>query len=348
MKILLDSVNKVAGDVLRVCGVTEESRKVILDSMNYADRRGLVSHGVGRLPLYVKKIKAGHFNPKDEVETIIDFEAIATLDAHNGFGQVSAKKAVDMGISKAKKSGIAAVAVRNSNNFGTAGFFGRMIAEQQMAGLIFTNAAPAMAPAGGVKPILGTNPICFSFPAGKGEPIVFDMSTSVVARGKIRLAKKNGEKIPLTWATDKNGIPTDDPEVALNGLLQPVGGVKGYGLSLFVDLLAGMLSGACYGGKVFPLSDMDRASGNGHLFIIVDVARFISQDNLDEIVRDYKEIIQSCGSDGSVYLPGELGTERMKKHETYIELSEKQVEEINAVASQCQVFDRLEEYTDEE
>ncbi len=225
MNVSIKSAVKVCHDCFGEAGVSEDSISVIMDTMLYADRRGLSSHGLGRLPLYIKKIASGHLNPAEEIETVMDDGAVLILDANNGFGQVAADRAVRDGITRAKRYGISAVGVRNSNNFGTAGYFGRMAAEQNMAAMVYANAAPAIAPVGGNKALLGTNPICYAFPGGKdGIPIVFDMATSVVARGKIRLAAKNGEKIPMDWAVDRNGKPTDDPEAALDGALQPMGG----------------------------------------------------------------------------------------------------------------------------
>lgn len=225
IKVNLNSVKALVNEVLKKVLVDQDTIDIVLDTMLYADRRGLTSHGVGRLPLYVRKIQSGHLNPLNEIESILDYEAISILDAHNGFGQIAAKQAVEMGIKKAKKHGISAVAVRNSNNFGVAGYFGHLAATQHMAAMIFANASPAIAPTGGTKPLLGTNPICFSFPKGESkEPVVFDMATSIVARGKIRLAAKNGEKIPYTWAINENGELTDDPAEAMKGTLLPAGG----------------------------------------------------------------------------------------------------------------------------
>ena len=345
MKIDLESATKLVKEVLAKAVVPENSIDIISDSMQYADRRGLTSHGIGRLPLYVRKIEAGHLNPRDEVKSVMDSEAVSILDAQNGFGQVAAKLAVEIGMKKASRYGVAAIAVRNSNNFGTAGYFGQMAAVQGMAAMIFANASPAIAPTGGRKPIFGTNPICFAFPGGEeSDPIVFDMSTSVVARGKIRLAAKNGDKIPDTWATDENGVPTEDPKAALNGTLQPVGGIKGYGLSLFVDIFAGLLAGSAYGGNVRQLSDMEHNSGNGHLFILIDIGKFLERDAIGDRVSSFKQVVKSCGNEGDVFLPGELGNLRMESHQNYIELSDKQVEEINNTALSSGVSARLENY----
>lgn len=342
--VTIQSIDDVTSKTLHACGVDEKSIKVILDTIHYANRRGVPTHGVGRLPLYVKKIKAGNFNPKDEVEVLMNSEAVALLDAHGGFGQVAANYAMEMCIEKAKKYGIAIVGVRNSNNFGTAGYFGDIAAQNDMAAIIFANASPAIAPTGGKKTIFGTNPLCYAFPGNKEKnPVILDMATTIVARGKIRLAAKNNEKIPLDWAIGPDGQATDDPNEALLGSLLPVGGYKGYGLSLFVDLFAGLLTGSAYAGNVKPLSKMDVASDNGHLFIVFDVKRFLTEEELEEKINVFYNSVKSCGEEENIMLPGERGYAKMAEQFETVTISQKQFDEINEIAESVGVRTRLEE-----
>ena len=333
MKITIESLSAVTEETLSLVGVDEQSINIILDTILFANRRGNATHGVGRLPLYVKKIQAGHFNPKDEVEKVSDLGAIALFDAHNGFGQVAGNHAMKLAIEKAKKYGIAAVGVCNSNNFGMAGYFGNMAAKENCAAMIYANAAPAIAPTGGNKTIFGTNPLCHAFPGIDDlEPIILDMATTVAARGKIRLAAKNGERIPLDWAIGPDGQPTDDPNEALKGALLPIGGYKGYGLSMFVDLLAGLLTGSSYAGNVKNLSKMDEDSGNGHLFILIDVQKFMTEDELRARLQNFRSAVKNCGEPGHIRMPGERGYISFDEHEKSVELSIKQIEEVNEIA----------------
>lgn len=342
-KVSIDSIDKVTKETLGACGVSAESVEAVLETIHYANRCDIPTHGIGRLPLYVKKIKSGHFNPKDEVQTILDADAVAILDANGCFGQVAARKAIDLALHKAEKYGVAAVGVRNSNNFGTAGYYGDYAARRGMVAFVFANAAPAIAPTGGNKTIFGTNPLCFAFPGSEeNNPIVLDMATTVVARGKVRLAAKNGEKIPLTWAIGPDGQPTDDPNEALKGSLLPIAGYKGYGLSLFVDVLAGMLTGSVYAGEVKPLSNMDEDSNNGHLFIVIDTKRFMDGDELNEKVNHFYESVRACGEAGAVMLPGEPGYKKMAVQTNAVNISEKQFEEINETAQSVGASARLE------
>lgn len=342
IKVSIENLSEVVTEVLTKVGVSDDDAAIILDTILFANRRGVATHGVGRLPLYVHKIAAGHYNPKNEIEVLADNAAYALLDANNGFGQVVACKATKMAIEKAKLYGVAVVGVRNSNNFGTAGYFGDMAARQGCAAMVYANAAPAIAPTGGNKTIFGTNPLCYAFPGNETHyPILLDMATTVVARGKIRLAAKNEDKIPLDWAIGPDGRPTDDPNVALKGSLLPIGGYKGYGLSMFVDIFAGMLTGSHYAGEVKNLSKMDEDSGNGHLFIVIDVDKFMSEEQKQERIAHFYESVKACGEEGKVFMPGEIEYNKLKDAANTVSISSKQFEEVNAVAEEIGVNVRL-------
>ena len=342
ISISIENLKQVVIDTLTKVGVCHGDAVIILDTILFANRRGVATHGVGRLPLYVHKIAAGHYNPKNEIEVLADNVAYALLDAHNGFGQVVAYKATQMAIEKAKKYGVAVVGVRNSNNFGTAGYFGDMAAREGCAAMVYANAAPAIAPTGGNKTIFGTNPLCYAYPGDEEhDPILLDMATTIAARGKIRLAAKNGEKIPLDWAIGPDGQPTDDPNVALKGSLLPIGGYKGYGLSMFVDIFAGMLTGSHYAGEVKNLSKMEEDSGNGHLFVVIDVDKFMSPEEKKERIAHFYEVVKACGDEGKVFMPGEIEYIKMKNAVETVQISSKQFEDVNAVAEEVGATSRL-------
>ena len=343
ISISIENLRQVVIETLIKVGVSQGDAEIILDTILFANRRGVATHGVGRLPLYVHKIAAGHYNPKNEIEVLADNVAYALLDAHNGFGQVVAYKATKMAIEKAKKYGVAVVGVRNSNNFGTAGYFGDMAAREGCAAMVYANAAPAIAPTGGNKTIFGTNPLCYAYPGDEEhDPILLDMATTIAARGKIRLAAKNGEKIPLDWAIGPDGQPTDDPNVALKGSLLPIGGYKGYGLSMFVDIFAGMLTGSHYAGEVKNLSKMKEDSGNGHLFVVIDLDKFMSPEEKKERIAHFYKAVKACGDEGKIFMPGEIEYIKMKNAVETVQISPKQFEEVNAVAEEVGATSRLE------
>lgn len=342
VNISIQNIQELVMEVLNKVGVSTNDADIILDTILFANRRGVATHGIGRLPLYVHKIAAGHYNPKNEIEVLADNAAYALLDAHNGFGQVVAYKATQMAIDKAKQYGIAIVGVRNSNNFGTAGYFGDMAARQGCAAMVYANAAPAIAPTGGDKTIFGTNPLCYAYPGDETHnPILLDMATTIAARGKIRLAAKNGEKIPLDWAIGPDGQPTDDPNVALRGSLLPIGGYKGYGLSMFVDIFAGMLTGSHYAGEVKNLSKMDEDSGNGHLFIVIDVEKFMTAQEKKARIAHFYEAVKACGEEGKIYMPGEIEYNKLEQARETVQISSKQFEDVNTVAEEVGATARL-------
>ncbi|MCL2669631.1 MAG: Ldh family oxidoreductase, partial [Syntrophaceae bacterium] len=228
--------------VLTKAGLSPESAMIVTKSLMCAELRGVYSHGVVRLETYLQRVETGVMKLSAAVTTEMDHKAVALLNANNSFGQVAGHKAMALAIKKAKEYGNGIVAVKNSNHFGVAAFYAGMAAEENMVGCVLTNSSPAMAVFGTKTPLIGTNPLAIVIPAGKHLPIVLDMSTSVVARGKIRYSALVGQDIPLGWARDPEGKPTQDAKLALKGTLEPVGGPKGSGLSLIIDLLCGVLT----------------------------------------------------------------------------------------------------------
>jgi LDH2 family malate/lactate/ureidoglycolate dehydrogenase len=232
----------------------------------------------------------------------------ALLDAQNGFGQIAGMKAMAFAMKKARVTGVGLVAVKNSNHFGVASFFSVQALCKNMIGLVTTNASPAMALHGSRLPLVGTNPLSVAIPADKQKPIVLDMATSVVARGRIRLASMNGGKIPKDWALDSNGQPTDDPQAAREGTLAPIGGPKGSGLSLIIDLLCGVLTNSSLTGEVKNLTDTSAPARTGHMFMAIDISKFSDPERFRQDIDKVILLIKSLPSRDTepVYLPGEI------------------------------------------
>jgi len=347
MKVSLKSIDQVIRETLSMYQVPEASIEILTGAIHYANRSGVSTHGIRHLPMYRDKIISGHLNPRDDVRAVMDSEALLILDANGTFGQVAAQHALNRGIEKAKQYGIAMVGVRNSNTFGAAGYYGHQAALQGIASLIFANAAPAIAPYGGHQAIFGTNPLCFAFPGtDSNDPIVLDMATTVAARSKVKMAAKSGERIPLDWAVGPDGKPTDDPNVALLGTLLPIAGYKGYGLSLFIDLFAGLMTGSAYAGAVRPLTDTKHDSRNGQLFIFIDTAKVMAAEELRERVDFFCRSVRECGEENAVMLPGEPGYRCMRQQEAHVTISPKEFEDVNRMATEIGIAARLEEVTD--
>lgn len=307
------ALRRFATEALTAAGMRAAHAGAVADTLLYADLRGVGSHGVARLGSYLDRVKAGVMQVDPEMAVTRDMPSAALLDAANGFGQLAGIKAMELAIDKAGQTGAGAVVVAHSNHFGVAAYFVEMAARAGKLGIVMTNASPAMVPWNTRVPLLGTNPIAFGVPAGSEAPIVLDMSTSLVARGKIRLAALTGQKIPLGWAVDAEGLPTEDAAAAMKGSLAPVGGPKGAGLSLVIDLLTGVLSNSAMTGQVRNIADTSGPSATGHLFIALDVAAFIEPAvfgaAVDGVIRHIRGLPSADGS--PVRLPGEIEAQTM-------------------------------------
>lgn len=330
VQISISELYQLSKDILIKNGVPEDQARIIADSIVFAHRTGKGTHGITRLPIYVKKIQNGNMTADTQLKLVSEFAAVSVLDAGHGFGQVAAWKAMDIAIEKSETFGVGVVGVRHSNNFGTASFFIKKAVDANKVAMLFSNSAPAIAPWGGSKPLFGTNPIAFGFPAPDGHaPIILDMAVSQAARGKIRLAAKNGEKIPFGWALDSNGIPTDDPNEALNGTMIPIGNYKGYGLALVVDLLAGVLTGAGFAGQVKPLNIDKGYSDNGHFLVVLNIAAFNNLKNYDYSIKKVIDTIKSASAINSIYIPGENSFVEVKLRNDVVTVTENILDIIN-------------------
>lgn len=329
-------------EAVSAVGLSRENAAIFAESIIAADLRGVKSHGIVRLTSYIRRVEAGVMDPKGAVRFLRDEGATALLDAGNGFGQVAGHHAMRHAIEKARTYGIGLVTVRNSNHFGIASFYSMMAASENMIGVVLTNSSPAMNPYGTISPLLGTNPISVAVPAEKEKPIILDMSTSMVARGKLRVAAMNGMPIPLGWATDPDGEPTTDPEKAIKGSLEPIGGVKGSGLSLIVDIMCGILSNSCLTGEVKVVVDVSGPARTGHLLGAVNIANYIDPEsfkqNIDTVIKHIKGL-PAKGPD--VFLPGEIESNLAAEREKGgIPLDAVVMEDLNRLADRYH-FERL-------
>ena len=329
MRVQVESIRKISSDILVASGVPREHADMVADTIVYAHTRGKHTHGLGRVNIYLRKIREGLMAANTPMEVLNDFGAVCHYDAHNGFGQVAGVIGMQTAIERAEKFGIGFVLVKDSNNFGTAGYFSKLAADKKMIGFVCANSGPAIAPAVGGKALFGTNPISMAYPTDDAEnPVIFDMATSTAARGKIRLAAKNGESIPADWALDENGQPTTDPNKALLGSMLPIGGYKGVGLSLMVDFLAGLMSGAAFAGDVKNLNHKTELSRYGHAFIAIDITKFMTYEEYLEKNEYLSGRVHEYGG----ILPGEHSYEYYKDNKVEVDVPDKQVNEINEIA----------------
>lgn len=312
---------RLTRQVFLAIGCSQDDADLASRVLQSADLRGIDSHGVARLSGYIRLWQAGRINPKAEPKIIHQTATTATLDGDGGLGLVNASRAMDIAIEKAKKYGSGWVSVQNSNHFGIASFHASRALEHQMIGMALTNASPLVAPTYSTERLLGTNPICYAIPAGKEDPVIIDMATSAAANGKLEIAQRKNEEIPSGWLQDQYGKNSNNPaDLKGGGSLLPLGSVKetgshkGYGLSAFVDIFSGVLSGANYGPWVppfvsfLPMAENMPGKGIGHFVgaMRVDGFRTVEsfQTNMDQWIRRFKAA-KTIEGQTEVIIPGE-------------------------------------------
>jgi LDH2 family malate/lactate/ureidoglycolate dehydrogenase len=321
--------------VLQKLTVPREEAEITAGTLVTANLRGVDTHGVLRLPLYAARLKRGAMTPSATLTTEKETIATALLDGHNGIGQVISCRAMEIAIRKAGEAGVSYVAVKHSNHFGAAAFYPMMALDHDMIGLAFTNASPRLAPTGGVEKLFGNNPWCVAVPAGKRPPVVLDMANSIVAGGKIRVLQKEGRPIPEGWALDEYGEPTTDPVAAMKGILLAIGGYKGYGITLVMDILTGVLADSSYGPRVKPIDNEVEPAGTAHSFMAIalsaftDVAAFKAR--MDAYIDEIKSSKKANGNE-VIYVPGEPEHIRVRERiEKGIPLQAKVAAELSAL-----------------
>ena len=302
-------VTRLVADIAERAGVAQGDARLFAEALVDADVQGTSTHGVSRLQIYLRRIQRGLVDPRAELVVEQRRPAVLTVDAGAGLGQVQAIKVLERLYPLAAEHGLAAATIRNSQHFGTLGYYCNRAAERDMILLATTNAEPAMAPHGGSEALFGTNPIGASFPTGKGFPLKVDLATSVVARGNIIAAARKGEPIPAHWAVDAQGEATTDAAAALSGAVLTLAGHKGYALALLVEGLAAILSGAGIGREVGSMyKDMDRRQDVGHFFCLLDIAAFMDpaqwKDRIDRMIDMIRESRRRPGV-SEILIPGE-------------------------------------------
>jgi LDH2 family malate/lactate/ureidoglycolate dehydrogenase len=304
-------------DVFRRCGMTESDAALLADSLVAADLGGVHSHGVLRVPEYVKKVTTGGVDPRGQPHVVRDSGACLVVDGGNSMGQIGAHFAMARVIERAGTTGIAAAAVRGSNHCGAMAYFASQALEYDMIGLATTNALPTMAPWGGAERLLGINPLAVAIPAGSERPIVHDAAFSATAHGKVRVYQQKGLPLPERWALDREGRPTTDPAAALEGLLLPIGEFKGVALAMVTGVLSSMLSGAAYGTELGSMEDGPQAGMDGHFVMAIrvgafeDVGRF--KERVDAAIRKLKGARRAPGVT-RIYAPGEVEFETEERY----------------------------------
>ena len=264
--------------------------------------------GVGRLTGYYDRIAKGLYKPGTEIEIIKESPALALIDANRVMGSVVGQQAMAIAVSKAKACGIGAAFVTNSTHFGSSGFHARRALADECIGIAMTNAGAEMAPWGGREPRVGTNPWGLAAPTGGDFPVLLDIALTTAGKGMMRWHEREGKSMPLDWALTPEGHETDEPTAAMAGALLGIGQYKGYGLSLFTDVLTGVITGGGYG--LAPFADRSSAKLDvAHTFIAIDIAFFMPlatfKARMDAFIAEVKSSTLRPGFN-AIYVPGEI------------------------------------------
>jgi len=319
-----DTMERFMVDVFQGVGVPEEDAKVCADVLITSDKRGIDSHGIGRLkPIYYDRIKEGIQNPITHFEIVREGLTTAVIDGHDGMGHVIAKRAMSMAIDKASKYGMGMIAVRNSTHYGIAGYYALMATDAGMIGITGTNARPSIAPTFGVENKLGTNPLTFGMPSDEEFPFVIDCATSITQRGKIELYERLGKNLPEGWVIGEDGEPKTDSHQVLIDLvkgtaaLAPLGGIgeelagyKGYGYATVIEILSAALQGGSFlkGLLGFSPDGKPQPYHLGHFFMAINVSEFTDLDTFKKTTGDIlRELRASKKTPGAnrIYTAGE-------------------------------------------
>jgi LDH2 family malate/lactate/ureidoglycolate dehydrogenase len=293
-----------------------------------------------RLGWYVARLRSGVMTAVTAPELVVDAGAVAVLDGREGLGQVITDHACREALDRAERHAVGVVAVRNSNHFGTAAYWTRRIAAQGCVGILTTNGSPAMAPWGGREKTVGANPWSVATPGGSHGPVVLDIANTGVARGKIYAALERGEQIPSTWAFDAEGAPTTDPRTAIDGILAPMAGHKGYGISFMMDVLSGVLTGSGYATDVAGPYVPDRRSRCGHLVFALRIDALLPRAEFDQRIDDLIErtkAVPLARDVQEIFYPGEIEDRAAAAAAGTVTLPAKTLHELHELARSCGV-----------
>ncbi len=332
-------------------GVSEADARTTAENLVASDVRGIESHGVARLDGYTERVRSGRTVAHAAPVVLHETPSTATVDAGNGLGQPASKFAMALAISKARQTGHGSVAVRNSNHFGIAGHWAMMALPHDMIGQAYTNSSPLLVPTGARVAVTGTNPIAFAVPALRERPWVLDMATTVVPRGKLEVYRRKGLPLPLGWAVDASGQPSEDAAAILESMdrragggILPLGGTglfsgyKGYNLSVMVDILSGVLAGSGWGVHVDGLHGSENEpAGTGHFFSATRIDGFRPAEEfkaeMDAYIQMLRETPRAEGVE-RIWVAGEKEWDLTDQHERDgVPLYYKVIENLRAIGA---------------
>ena len=343
IRVPVAQLSRYITTAMQALGLPDADAATVGRLMAQADLQGSDGHGVIRLPQYSRRILAGGVNVKPNIRVVQERAAMALIDGDNGMGHLVMQQATELAIQKARTCGIAWVGSRFSNHAGPASLYARMPLAHDMLGLYFAvGNANHLPPWGGLDMLLSTNPIAVAIPSAEEAPIVLDMATTVAAYGKVKAKAQRGEMMPEGWMIDRQGQPLLDPKRSEEGFLMPIGGYKGYGLSLVVGILAGTLNGAAMGRAVIDFNHDDHSVTNtGQAIAVIDPAAFGDvaefKARVDHLVRELRGSARMPGVE-RIWLPGEQSeAKRLAYARDGIPIAPALLAQLNTVSAQLKV-----------
>jgi len=338
VKVKQDLLKKKIIKIFKLQKLSNKHAGICANALINAELVGAPSHGLSRLKMYCDRIQKKTINPKPKIKIKKISQSISHVDANNSIGFVAADIAIKTAINNAKKTGIGLVAVKNSGHYGLSGYYAEQAVKKKLMVMVFTSAPPAVAPHGALKSLFGTNPICFGTPTGSKIPFILDTSISMINRGKIRVAAREGKKIPEGVALDRFGKPTTDPKKALEGVQLPIASFRGSGLAWMVDILSGVFTGGNHAGRVKdPFTDFSGPQNIGHLFFVMKPNLFVGNNfnkRIKDNIKTIKKLPKIKGVKEILY-PGQNKFKRYKNNlKKEIRISKNILEDLKILVSE--------------
>lgn len=331
-----DRLRAFIGGAFAAAGLRRRDADAMAEALVWADLRGLEPHGVSKLPLWLERLRRGGTRADARPTVVAEAETTAVLDAQNGFGHLAGRAAMQLAVRKAARRHLAAVVIRDSSSLGAMGYYPPIAVRSGLIGLAITNSMPLLAPTGGAARLLGNQAYAIGCPAGRHPPLLLDTSNSATSWGRIKLARERGDTLPPGLTLGPDGRPTVDPAAALEGLLLPAGGHKGYGLTLMWEILTGVLAGLAFGPEVGGPEDVAHPNQIAGFMLAVDPAAFLPADRfvarVESLIDQIHAVPRAPGVE-RVYTPGERGHLMAAERERHgIPLSPRRVEELRVIA----------------
>ena len=332
-----DRLRAFVQGVFEAAGLRRRDAATMADALIWADLRGIEPHGVSKLPLWLERLRVGGTRADARPTVVGETDTTAVLDAQTAFGHLAGVAAMDLAVRKARRHHLGAVVIRDASSFGAMGYYPLIAVREGQIGLAITNSMPLLAPTGGTARLLGNQAYAIGCPAGRHFPLLLDTSNSATSWGRVKLAQERGESLPPGLALDADGNPTVDPAAALEGLLLPAGGHKGYGLTLMWEVLTGVLAGLAFGPNVGGPENVAHANQIAGFMLAIDPTAFLPAEQftarVDTLIDQIHDVPRASGVD-RIYAPGERGyLVAVERERDGIPLSARRVAELQQIAT---------------